>query len=666
MKRLRLLECMAMIFACALLFNGGQAAAVPESWLLPDGYEIRAYLDCGSQEKAGDPGKPQIQMLSGSLYSFPDVSGTIGDAALGEDKVEFEFSKLDPDAAYVIGFTWWDADNQNRTQSVRFGTADPTEFQTVLPPVRAAAYHGDTSTYARIMLPVVEPFAAVNTLYVTFVKESGPNVVVSELWLLEQSTASPKKRMLVVTGDDYGGHDWRTTAPALVELLREDSRIEVTVNECPAILGSPTLTHYDAVVIHFKNYADRLPLGPECLEGLEHYAASGKGLMIVHFGCGAFQEYPNFVRIAGRVWNPALRAHDPFGEFTVHMTDASHPVTCGLTDFQTKDELYTCLDGDTPITILCEAESVVDGKVYPMAFTVEGTGGRVFHSILGHDAAAFRMPGVQRLFQQAAAWTAGCKINSNDPWMSRFVENLYEAWRSGAPMPQISALRPETTLQEAYQVQRVFVMRTMGGDRIGGYKAAGVGDTGPDSPLTGIISASGIFHARDNIVIRLQEDPARHVETEIGYIFKKSVTTPLENIEQLHEAVQSIVAVIEVPGGVTANNGTVTREDLLAWNINAKALILGEEHDPTALDPDAVTITMTRNNMEVNTARGNMAAAGQWNTLLKTVNNLIRLGYHVEPGHVITNGALGKIIPAQPGRYHADFDALGSILFEVE
>ncbi len=47
------------------------------------------------------------------------------------------------------------------------------------------------------------------------------------------------------------------------------------------------------------------------------------------------------------------------------------------------------------------------------------------------------------------------------------------------------------------------------------------------------------------------------------------------------------------------------------------------------------------------------AAGSQYATLLETVNNLIGRGYTIKPGHVITNGALGNIVPLETGMYRA-------------
>jgi type 1 glutamine amidotransferase len=129
--------------------------------------------------------------------------------------------------------------------------------------------------------------------------------------------------------------------------------------------------------------------------------------VIVHFACGAFQDWPEFRSLAGRAWDPKKRGHDPRGRFRVDITDVDHPVTRGMKPFEADDELYTCVVGERPIEVLATARSKVDKKVYPMAFALSYGRGRVFHCLLGHDVRAFKAPGVLELFRRGTAWAAG-------------------------------------------------------------------------------------------------------------------------------------------------------------------------------------------------------------------------------------------------------------------
>ena len=234
--------------------------------------------------------------------------------------------------------------------------------------------------------------------------EAAPDVAVT--------AAKAKARILLVTGVDYPGHHWEQTAPVLAEALRKDPRLEVVTAEDPAFLDSAALHNYDLVLLHFQNWQQPGP-GEQARENLRRFVEGGKGVALVHFACGAWHgEWPEFEKIAGRVWfgmnpPPGKRQHDPHGPFRVEIVKPEHPVVRGMSDFDTDDELYTCLEGDYPIEVVAQAKSKADGEYYPMAFVSHYGKGRTFHCVLGHDAKALRFPGVQELYRRGCAWAAG-------------------------------------------------------------------------------------------------------------------------------------------------------------------------------------------------------------------------------------------------------------------
>ncbi len=234
-------------------------------------------------------------------------------------------------------------------------------------------------------------------------------------WLLAAPEATPaptkdKARILLVTGVDYPGHHWRETAPVLAAALQQDPRLEVFTVEDPAFLDSPAINKYDLVLLHFQNWQQAGP-GERARENLRRFVEGGKGVALVHFACGAWHgEWPDFARIAGRVWagpGPDVRQHDPYGTFRVELVNPDQSILRGMKDFDTPDELYTCLTGDHPIEVVAQAKSKVDGKYYPMAFLSHDGKGRTFHCVLGHDAKALSVPGVQELHRRGCAWAAG-------------------------------------------------------------------------------------------------------------------------------------------------------------------------------------------------------------------------------------------------------------------
>jgi len=219
------------------------------------------------------------------------------------------------------------------------------------------------------------------------------------------ATDSETIRLLIVTGYDHPAHDWKTTTPAIRAVLEKDPRFEVRVVEDPQRLAMPELADYDVVVLHFMNWQRPGPKA-DALENLCGFVRDGKGLVVVHFACGAFAESPEYRQLAGRVWD-GKNSHDPRGPFRVEILDREHPITRGMESYDTDDELYICLTGDRPIENLASARSRVTGQDHPMAFCCEYGKGRVFHTTLGHDARAIRVPGTAELIRRGSAWAAG-------------------------------------------------------------------------------------------------------------------------------------------------------------------------------------------------------------------------------------------------------------------
>jgi type 1 glutamine amidotransferase/HEAT repeat protein len=409
------------------------------------GDKLLCYLDCGVEGRTEDSGV-SLRQLGGQGWLFPNsasVAGaTFGTIAYDGNQVEFELAGLDPQKHYALGFSWWDFDNNGRSQSIQFAGGQPARRVEALPGTKLPAYVGAQQGPATGQLPIDPALIGKGRLRVAVQRRAAANATVSELWLLEAPAGSasatkatlggvpvppaappvakPKApvnldppadgtRILIVTGDDYPGHPWQETAPALKAILEQDARLRVRVVEDPEALASPKLKLWDAVIVHFMDWEKPGP-GPAARANLQQFVAGGKGLMLTHFACGAWDgnEWPEFGNLAGRVWDPKLRGHDPHGKFRVLIADPDHPITKGLEPFETVDELYTCLAGAAPIHVVAQATSKVDKKDYPLAFVLNYGQGRVFHTVLGHNALAYtNNPGVGELMRRGCAWAAG-------------------------------------------------------------------------------------------------------------------------------------------------------------------------------------------------------------------------------------------------------------------
>jgi len=211
-------------------------------------------------------------------------------------------------------------------------------------------------------------------------------------------------RVLIVTGNEYPGHKWRETTPAIRAALEMTKRFDVRVCEDPEIMATRLAERYDGVVLHYMNWETSSP-SHAALEGLADFVRGGKGLVALHFACGAFGDWPEYVNLIGRVWDRS-KTHDPYGTFRVRVAKKDHPITRGLDDFNISDELYFCLMGKPEIEVLLTARSKITKQDEPMGFVLRYGKGRVFHTPLGHDVKSFSTPGIIRLIQNACEWVA--------------------------------------------------------------------------------------------------------------------------------------------------------------------------------------------------------------------------------------------------------------------
>jgi type 1 glutamine amidotransferase len=240
--------------------------------------------------------------------------------------------------------------------------------------------------------------------------------------LLPQPPAAPAKvRTLIITGEN--AHDWRSVTPELRKVLEATGRFDVRVTEEFRGAGPETLAPYDLVVL---NYQDRQPnqrWGERADKALLDFVRSGKGLVMYHFAVAAFVGWDEYEKLSGGNWRPNQGQHSAAHDFTVDITDPDHAITRGLRKSfpQPKDELYANLKWQPASTYHVLATAYDDHALYqgkarqpvpgpginqPMLWTLQYGQGRVFATMLGHDAPAVNTSAFATTFTRGAEWAA--------------------------------------------------------------------------------------------------------------------------------------------------------------------------------------------------------------------------------------------------------------------
>jgi len=225
------------------------------------------------------------------------------------------------------------------------------------------------------------------------------------------------RKALILTGNHHPSHPWQETTPLIKAAIEQDSPFFVDVSTNIEDLSQYDLKDYDFLVLNYCNWKDSTELKSKSKTAFIDYLNKGGGLLVIHFADGAFHyslpeagntDWPEYRKIVRRVWDhKSDSAHDKFGKFTVHVTDQSSPITAGIKDFETSDELYFNQKGEEPIVPLLTAKSNVTQKNEPLAWVYNYGQGKIFQTLLGHNASSFQAPEMKKMLWNAAIWVAG-------------------------------------------------------------------------------------------------------------------------------------------------------------------------------------------------------------------------------------------------------------------
>lgn len=205
---------------------------------------------------------------------------------------------------------------------------------------------------------------------------------------------------------------------------------------------APNFSQYDVVV---SNFGWKAAPWPETTKAsFEQYMKSGGGLVLVHAADNSFPKWDEFNKMIGLGgWGGRNEsngpyvyydndgnlirdnkkghggAHGPKHEFKITTRAPQHPIMEGLPAkwLHTTDELYAYLRGPAEnLTVLATAHDQKNKfRHEPMLMTIEYHKGRVFHSTLGHDQAAYESVGFITTFLRGTEWAATGKVTQGVP-----------------------------------------------------------------------------------------------------------------------------------------------------------------------------------------------------------------------------------------------------------
>jgi len=148
----------------------------------------------------------------------------------------------------------------------------------------------------------------------------------------------------------------------------------------------------------------------------------GKGFVFLHHAIGSFPDSPEYKAIVGGHGNFSAEQHAGAPNSSFHeneqqhfsIADKSHPITCGIADFDMVDEAYGNVDTDPAAHILVKTNSLQGMPSVAWTWAYEKK--RVFYMQMGHGSfglppdhgpTAYENASFERLLDRGILWAAG-------------------------------------------------------------------------------------------------------------------------------------------------------------------------------------------------------------------------------------------------------------------
>jgi 2-keto-4-pentenoate hydratase len=250
------------------------------------------------------------------------------------------------------------------------------------------------------------------------------------------------------------------------------------------------------------------------------------------------------------------------------------------------------------------------------------------------------------------------------------AKQLYEARRTGVPIPPLTGADPTLGADDGYLIQQELVKLLLAdGDRIVGHKVGltskpmqrmfGVGSPDFAPVLESTVYFSGAEISAGSFI-------QAKIEAEIVFVMGAELRGPGVTVDDARAAVAGVGASVEIVDSRIVD-WRIGLADTIADLASSGAVARSANLVPLSdVDVRLAGMVLSRNGELVDTGAGAAALGDPLAVVAWLANTLGDRGVALEPDHLIMTGALHTAVPIAAGEtYVAEFDHLGTITVHI-
>jgi 2-keto-4-pentenoate hydratase len=246
------------------------------------------------------------------------------------------------------------------------------------------------------------------------------------------------------------------------------------------------------------------------------------------------------------------------------------------------------------------------------------------------------------------------------------AQSLRDAARSGQYIPPLRERYAELDAESAYAIQRcntehqLAAGRRIVGCKIGLTAKAVQKQLGVDQPDFGILFDDMGWGESEAIPTSVLHQPK--IEAEIAFVLGRDLAMEHPTQLDVMQAIEYALPAVEIVGSRIAG-WNIRYVDTVADNASSSAYVLGSTpRKLSEFDLRLCGMAMTRRGEPVSVGAGAACLGNPLNAVVWLARTMAGLGHPMKAGDLVLSGALGPMVPVQPGDvFETRINGLGSV-----